>query len=377
VKKVFIMSSVHPWNDTRIFFKEAQSLAKKYEVELHAVADFSFKESGGVKVFGLPKSKKRVLRFVNWFRLLFRALKSGADVYHFHDPELLGLGWLIKVLTGKKVIYDVHEDFPAALLTKYWIPKGIRRTISRLMDKWEKWISQRLDALIFAEFYYKENFMKVSTKKADIVNYPVLSMERPQDRQEGQTVVLVYAGGITESRGAVQMVESIALLREDLRKRVRLVLIGTVKKELMERLQKIVAEKGIQNEVLFTGRVSLTEVYEYYKSAGIGLAVLHPAQNYIRSLATKIYEYMSVGIPIIASNFPMWIELVEGNQCGINVDPLDPKAIAEAIERLVLDPELRKQMGQNGYRAFKEKYNWSLEEEKLFELYDQLLGEGN
>ena len=74
------------------------------------------------------------------------------------------------------------------------------------------------------------------------------------------------------------------------------------------------------------------------------------------------------------SNFSLWKGIVEGNRCGITVDPLGPKEIAQAIEYLLTHPEEARQMGENGRRAVEEKYNWEKETEKLLALYEELLG---
>ena len=75
---------------------------------------------------------------------------------------------------------------------------------------------------------------------------------------------------------------------------------------------------------------------------------------------------------MIASNFPLWREIVEGSQSGICVDPLDPKAIGEAIQYLIDHPVEAEQMGKNGRKAVEQKYNWTIEEQKLLKLYRDL-----
>lgn len=375
-EKVLIMSSVHLWNDTRIFYKMAKSLAKVYDVELHAVADFDHQQVDNVQVFGLPKYTKRYLRPLNWLRLLYRTIQSDAKIVHFHDPELLLLGLVLKILTRKKVIYDVHEDFPASILNKNWIQRQWRTRIASLADRLEKGMSKHLDGIVFAEFYYKENFTRVHTRKVDIVNYPVFSDERCEEKKElnpDPTVRLVYAGGISESRGAFNMIKAIGAMRSDIQQRVQLILIGDVSGPMRAELESLMAAEGVEEHVLLTGRVNLAQVYEYYANCQIGLAILYPEKNYVKSLATKIYEYMSVGIPIIASNFPLWVELVEGNGCGVNVDPLDVQALARTMEELVVDPNRCHVMGRNGFAVYKEKYNWNVCEHELLKLYQELL----
>ena len=105
-----------------------------------------------------------------------------------------------------------------------------------------------------------------------------------------------------------------------------------------------------------------------------GLVTLHPVINYIDALPVKMFEYMAAGVPVIASHFPLWREIIEGNDCGLCIDPLDPAAIAKAIDYLVTHPQEAERMGRNGQRAVAEKYNWTLEEAKLLEFYQGMEG---
>jgi len=104
-----------------------------------------------------------------------------------------------------------------------------------------------------------------------------------------------------------------------------------------------------------------------------GLVTFHPLPNHIDAQPNKMFEYMSAGIPVIASDFPLWREIVLGNQCGLCVNPMDPAAIAKAIDHLVQHPDEGRRMGENGRRAVLERYNWSMEEVKLLAFYKQIL----
>ena len=105
----------------------------------------------------------------------------------------------------------------------------------------------------------------------------------------------------------------------------------------------------------------------------MGLVTLHPLPNYKDALPVKMFEYMAAGIPVIASNFTLWQEIIEGNECGICVNPLEPRAINKAIQYLIDNPKTAQKMGENGRQAVKQKYNWAIEEKKLFLLYEKLL----
>ena len=370
---VFIMTS-HRWDDPRIFYKQALSLAPRYRVELHAPgAGMPFIKEG-VKVFPLPRYSKPYYRPINWLRLLYRGFCTRAEIIHLHDPELLPVGYLLKMLAGKKIIYDVHEDFAATLEKKPWLPACFRNPLARSLGRAEKWFARRVDALVLAEAYYSELFTDGKVQKVGIYNYPLVNLApEPQKTGTDPVIKLVYAGGITKPRGAVQMIRALKLVDWQ-SKDYHLNLIGPCQPPaLKEELLALAAELGVADKISFAGLIPLTEVYKYYSSADIGLALLHPEKNYVRSLATKIFEYMSAGLPVLASDFPDWTGLVEGNGCGYNVHPLDEQAIAQRLEELLNNPNLCREMGLNGYRAFINKYNWQLEEIKLLSLYEKLL----
>jgi glycosyltransferase involved in cell wall biosynthesis len=106
-----------------------------------------------------------------------------------------------------------------------------------------------------------------------------------------------------------------------------------------------------------------------------GLVTFLPAPNHIQAQPNKLFEYMSAGIPVIASNFPMWREIIADNDCGLLVDPLNPADIANAIDYLVSNPEEAQRMGANGRRAVHKRYSWTSEEKKLFAFYERTLNE--
>ena len=101
----------------------------------------------------------------------------------------------------------------------------------------------------------------------------------------------------------------------------------------------------------------------------IGIVTLHPKENYLESLPIKMFEYMHAGIPVIASNFPLWQEILTENKCGICVDPFNLDQIAEAIKYLLNNEEDARIMGINGREAVTKKYNWENEVKKLENIY--------
>lgn len=367
--RVVHLTTVHPVFDTRIFYKEAETLARAgYEVILIAQHDKN-EVVDEVKIIPLPKPKNRFIRiFALTWRAFFLALRQRAVIHHFHDPELLPIGLLLKLFTRAKVIYDVHENVPEQILTKYWIPARLRRPVAAICNIIEQCIAGRLDAVVTATEGIAEKFWKLNP--VVVHNYPDLEMLANASRipEEKREKVLVYTGLISRLRGAFEMVRALEYL--DHIDNLRLDLIGKFDPPSLEKeLQKMLGYRRVH----FIGWLQPTQVYKRLKEADIGLVCLHPEPRFIDALPVKLFEYMGVGLPVVASNFPLWRKIVEENQCGICVNPLDPQEIARAIEYLVTHPGVAREMGERGRRAVEEKYNWEREAEKLCALYKELL----
>ncbi len=127
------------------------------------------------------------------------------------------------------------------------------------------------------------------------------------------------------------------------------------------------------HKVEYLGQISRKELYEELMTSSVGVATFLPEPNHIHSQPNKMFEYMSAGIPVVASNFPLWKEIIEGNRCGICVDPMNPKAIADAINYLLINLDKAEEMGKNGQKAVINKYNWESEKKELLGLYEKLI----
>ena len=368
---VCILTTVHSTFDTRIFHKEAKTLVSAgYEVTL--IVQHERNEAvEGIQVLALPKSRSRFHRMFGTTWKAFRlALAQSADVYHIHDPELLPVAALLKIVTRGKIIYDVHEDVPRQILRKHWIPKVLRHPVSIGFSLAERAFARLLDQVIPATQMVAHHFRHPRIEV--IHNYPDLEMfrELPPSPKEREANRLVYIGGISRARGIVEMTKALdpVLCPRD----VGLTLIGGF---VLPELEQEVSELPGFRRVDYLGSLPWHDAWSLARGATAGLVLLHPGPNHTDNLPTKLFEYMAAELPVIASDFPLWREIVEGSQCGVTVDPLDPKAIAAAIEYLVANPEEAKQMGRNGRLAVEQVYNWRREAERMVSLYECILAE--
>ncbi len=124
--------------------------------------------------------------------------------------------------------------------------------------------------------------------------------------------------------------------------------------------------------IKYIGKIDRAAVNRLYGSARAGIVLYQPAANHLESQPIKMFEFMAAGLPVVASDFPLWKEIIEGNDCGIAVDPENPEAVRLACMELINNPEKAQRLGRNGKKAVDAKYNWTNEEKKLIELYATL-----
>jgi len=311
------------------------------------------------------KSGGRLSRMTKTVRRVYeRALELGADLYHLHDPELIPIGLKLKKL-GKTVVFDAHEDLPKQLLGKPYLNRLTKQILSNTFALYERWACQKFDAIVTATPFIRDKFLSINTHTVDINNFPLLGELANTSNWAEKNDEAVYVGGIAKIRGIEQIIQAVGLTQG-----VRLNLAGSFSEKEVETTVKGYPSWGQVNELGFLNRQEVSTVLAKSK---VGIVTFLPAPNHIDAQPNKMFEYMSAGVPIITSNFPLWKEIVEGNQCGVCVDPLNPKAIAEAIQYLINNSVEAEEMGKKGRLAVEEQYNWAIEEKKLFKLYEELL----
>jgi glycosyltransferase involved in cell wall biosynthesis len=364
MKKVCHLTSVHPPFDIRIFHKECKTLSQaRYQVVLIAPHDQE-EEVDGVRILAIPKTKSRLERMTKiQCRLYKEALRQDVDIFHFHDLELLPAGLLLK-LCGKRVIYDVHEDYSQALLSREWIPSWLRRIVTQMVACGEVLGTQFFDGVAAATPHIAKRFS--ASKTMTVQSFPLLneSAKNKAIPHRKREKIVAYIGVVSALREAKEMLDAIAMLPGHLSARLRIA--GAFNPVGLE--DELRKSPG-WDRVDFLGWQRHEEAMAMLGQVRMGLALFHPVPNHTEAQPNKLFEYMSAGIPVIASNFPLWRRVVEDTQCGLLVDPLDPKEITEAIQWLLEHPIEAEEMGKRGQEAIRKHFNWDNEANKLLVLY--------
>lgn len=368
--KVCHLTTVHSRNDIRIFQKQCVSLAQKgYDVVLLTGDQSPDEMVSGVKIVGVKNSaKNRFFRMAfGVVKMLRQAVREKAALYHFHDPELIPVGLCLRLL-GKKVVYDVHEDVPMDILTKYWIRPYLRKGIAVLFQTMENISVRYFSAICVVSKSIERRFILLNKRVVVIFNYPIIWLDNQKRlmKSDQDNAYICYVGGIDKIRGIVPLIKALPSVKGMLH------LAGNFTSEGLK--NELQFEKG-WTKVVEHGFVGRDKVNKIFFESSVGIITFLPVPNHINAVPNKIFEYMAAGLPVVASNFPGWTAIIEKNNCGICVDPENPSKIAESINYLLTHEDVAEKMGQNGRKNVIEQYNWKIEEKKLFDLYKELLKE--
>lgn len=367
MRRVVHASTGHHRNEIRVHLKQCNSLAAAGFEVFFVVADGQGDEKiGDVTIVDSGRATGRLDRMFRATRRVYRkALALNADLYHLHDPELLPTGWKLK-RQGKRVVFDSHEDVPKQILGKHYLHPLVRRLLSWGFARYERFVCSRLDGIVGATPSIRDKFTSINPRSIDINNFPMIGELDAHVPWQNKAKEVCYVGTIAQVRGVKELVHAMALTRSD----VRLNMVGAYAEAEVEAEVRTYAGWAHVNALGVQDRRGVAEVLG---RSVAGLVNLHPLPNYLDALPIKMFEYMSAGIPVIASDFELWRQIVQGSGCGLCVDPMDPAAIASAIDHLAGHPDEARKMGENGRQAVLSRYNWAQEEAKLVGFYDQLL----
>jgi glycosyltransferase involved in cell wall biosynthesis len=359
--KVCMLSSVHSANDVRIVEKEARSLSRLGHTVTVVARPPGPRDRGEIefKLVDRPAVSRWKRPWVIGRAAVALARSTRPDVVHFHDPELIPLALMLKN-QGCAVIYDVHEDVPADIHSKIWIPSLLRPIVARGAETVERVAAHRFDAIVAATPTIADRFRRYGARVSVVRNSVRLdefiepTLETKRRRQA------VYIGRISFDRGLAEMVEACAAIQ------LPLVLAGSIDLGEASWLEKI------SSNVLYMGKLDRSEIADLLNESLIGLCLLLPEPNYLYSLPTKIFEYMAAGLPVITSDLPTPKEIVEAAGCGFSVSLKNQKALIDKLSMLASNPGRAIELGLAGRAAVSRDYNWEHDAAELENLYCEI-----
>lgn len=368
MKRVLLISTVHPSTDSRIMYKIAPSLQSHYEVfcALPGVC-------GGLQerlhLIRLPKFGRLFPRILFTHPIaLIKCLRLRADIVHIFVPELIPLALLFQ-WAGAKVVYEVQENLFKKFAIKRYNNSLVFKTLFRFFDK----LARRKFHCIFTDDAYLNEYHDLAKPFAVIHNYVSLPLmdSLPHAGVRRQGPELFYLGVVSMERCLDTMINALAILKGSYPD-CHLHVFGPMRVDKKE-LEAIAGYQQVKNNITFHGYTDQKVALKYARQAVAGIALLKPVADYPESFPTKFFEYMALKLPVITSDFPLYKRIVEGSGSGFCISPHDPEALHRALQCCISDNALRLQMGNNGRKATETYYNWASEEAKLLSFYNDIL----
>jgi glycosyltransferase involved in cell wall biosynthesis len=301
------------------------------------------------------------------------ALRQRADLCHLHNPQLLPVGLLLKLVFRKTVVYDVEEDFPSMMATKPWIPRLLRPLVAKAVDIMERLVTACIDGVVTADPLTLRRLASVGRcRKLVFYNFPNLDFF-PDPPSGPKAFDVVYRGGLSDRTGIPLLLESVRMLLETGR-RARVLLIGYFddprSKELLLRR---IRDLGLERWIELRGRIEHRSMAQSLTQARVGVCPLQPISKFLRNIPVKVWECWACGLPVVASDLPPIRPFFRDRDVGLLFKPGDVRALSQAIGWLLDHPSEATQMGMRGRQAVVERYNNRLEVQKLLSFYQRIL----
>lgn len=366
--KVCHVTSAHNRYDGRIFLKQCVSLVNNnYDVTLLCCDNIPDEKKNNVNIVSTNKKFSSIYdRIFNSKKILKKkCVEIDADIYQFHDPDLLSLALKMKKI-GKKVIFDSHENYPALFLEREWIPSFLRRICAFLYSKKENRAFRKMDAVICVTDYVKERIKRVNSNVYVVTNYPIIENIH-KTKLKSDLTTLCFAGGIRSDWNHEVILKAIKDIEN-----IKYVVAGNCTNDYLNILKQYESFDKME----FLGKINHCEVKELYAKSTIGMALCsyRPNTEYkMGSLGnTKIFEYMMSELPVIFTDFEVFKNILTEGVYGIAVNPYSEEDVKNAIKYLIDNPDIALKMGKTGRKLVEKKYNWESQVPILLSVYEKL-----
>ncbi|HHY38770.1 MAG TPA: glycosyltransferase family 4 protein [Clostridia bacterium] len=367
---ICIITTIHEPYDVRIYQRELQTLVEAgFSVCLVSAWERPPDRLPCAGWISLPMPRSRWGRLRHGARTFLAAFRVESRSYLFHDLDFVPWAVLLRWLKRVPVVYDCHENYHEEILHgKEWIPRPFRCSLAAAVRIAEGWAVRRFDAVLAVTPHQIRRFHRAGARCVMVRNFASWGARPDVPHEPG----LLHSGSLSENYG-VNILLGIA--RELKRRAQPLPLVVADRFGADQRLRRlfleIVEREGLP--VRLEPEVLPMHIDQLLSKGCIGLSVAQNSPSKQHGYPTKIFEYMAMGMPVVASDLELTREVVETAGCGVLVPPDDPKAYVDAALAILHDPSRFQLYRQNGLKASEHVFHWKFEGARLVGLFRYLL----
>lgn len=371
------ITTVHPAKDPRIFYRMCRGLAEK-KIQVALIAPETFPEESFLRPSACNFRLGKAARAQRVAIALKAALAEDADLYHFHDPELIPMALTLKAIKpSKAIVYDVHEDYPSMMLDKYWLPKWLRPIAAAGARIGNGLAGRFLDGIVVADPGVENDFKRSAPAKTLLYyNFPSLSLyERETAGATRPRADLVYLGGMSERSGIFVLFNALRILaREGIEPTVRLAGYTDGEKGLGA-IREAIQRQELVRQIEFYGRIPHAQVPAWIRAGSIGLVLLQAMPKFMKNIPSKLFEYWACGVPVLASDLPPVRQFLKAGENGCLFSPASARELADRIHYLLLHADERQRMGRAGREMVAKRWNNESQIDGLVAFYEGICGQ--
>ena len=380
-------------NDGRVF-KEVYILSEKYEVKVLCLnLDKKIvSESNYIQSIYLSKwIKNKLFALSSWFPLYnwiwARAIKKfiieeGIQLLHVHDLYMAppAIDAIKSSQKSVKLVLDLHENFPATILTYNWTKGRIKNLITQphIWERKEKQILNQVDRIITLSNDFKDILLKryntldeskmfVFPNVVDFSRFKNFKIDHAKQRDD--RITFFYFGVVAERRGifdTLEVFENVLLNEQNILLRI----IGPVDSADSNRFHNFIAKDSVRNNIEYVKWIPLEDLLTELNRVDVCLAPFHVNKQHNSGVANKIFQYMYAEKPLIVSNCTPQVKLINQAACGLVFKSQDE--YLECIVSMINEKDSRTRLGKNAKKYLHENYDGESHADELFKVYDNI-----
>ena len=376
--RVIHITSMHEFDDDRIFQRACLGLKNEgIEVELitqHKKRTLFYHE--GIKIHPLKIRQGVKRRLLSSFEAYKIARKIKADIYHFHDPDLLPFMFLMS-LKGKKVIYDIHELYRVRFSQWKFIPNSLNKFFANMYQSLEYFFINKMSGFTLpSKSMHKLWYKDLKKPYAVVRNIHLLSkISKFELTNSKNNEFIIYSSGVNSpDKRNINILKAFSILHAKY-ENIKLLFGGVYRPNgFQQKLSDLAKELNIEDRFEMQGFLPYEEQFKRTSKVSLGLVLLEPNEKNYIATSNRMYEYMYCSLPIIAEALPEPISVIDKTKCGIYLDSSDFKNLALQIEEIYLNKGLAKKMGDKGHNAVINEFHYEKDLKGLILLYNNILG---